>query len=118
MNIRAGLRDVRLRGQSEQQVGEGITREDALIEGEGAEIIRAAEAFNVLVGHPAHIHSELKGVAAFDPREVVGELDGLGFRGAVLVPPYRRIIARIVAEIENRKRSRRGVVAQVQTLKP
>jgi KDPG and KHG aldolase len=69
----------------------------------------------VLVGNTPDIDTKLHGVAAPDPGEIVGELNGLGLRDAIFVAVNRRVVAGVVAEIEDGKCPSGGMVGRVET---
>jgi hypothetical protein len=52
-------------------------------------------------------------VPAFDPREIIRELNGLRFGDAILVSADGRIISRIIAEIEDWERAGCGMVTEI-----
>src|SRR6185369_15936775 len=85
-----------------------------LVERERAKIVGPTEAFEVLVAHAAHVNAELHGVPAFDPTQVIRELDGLRLGDAVFVASDRRIVAGVVAEIEDREGAGGRMVTEVQ----
>src|SRR5271170_7414890 len=104
--VRAGLRYIRLCRQAEQQISNRVPSEYSLVNRKRAKIIGATETFQILVTHMAHVGAELHGVAAFDPAQIVGELDRLRLGGAIFVPPNRRVIAGIITKVKDRKSSR------------
>ena len=114
MDVGAGLRDVGFGGQAEKKVCEGVAREDALVKGEGAKIVGAAETFQVLIADTANVGPKLHCVASFDPGEIVCELNRLRFGDPVLVASDRRIVAGVIAEIEDGESASGGMVAEVE----
>src|SRR5882762_5039434 len=114
MHVRSGLRYIRFGWQPQQQIGEGVPRENALVERECAEIIRPSEALQVHISHAPRVHPEFHRVPALDARQVVGELNGLRFRRSIFVPSDGRIVPRIITKIENRERTHVAMISEIK----
>src|SRR5262249_19572800 len=76
VHARSGLRLINLRWQAEEHVRERVSRSarQVIVEAEDAVIIGACEIQRTAPLESLDVESALKRVAAFDPREVVGEL--------------------------------------------
>jgi hypothetical protein len=86
-----------------------------MLKRERTKVVRASETFQVLVTHAPNIPTKLHRVPAFDPGEIVRELDGLRFGDAILISTDNRIVSRIIAEIEDWERAGRRMVAGIQS---